>query len=72
MVIMISYLDRAFCASKVKEHTCGRKFTEEHAKGARKWWGGDDYPVAYSNFCEEEKPERTMEEKETEAEAYND
>lgn len=52
---MISYLDRAFCASEVKEHTCGREFTEEHALRAEKWWGGKDYPVAYGNFCEDKE-----------------
>lgn len=50
---MISFMDRAFCASKVRVHTCGREFTEELAKRAERWWGGKDYPVAYGKFCEE-------------------
>ncbi len=48
---MICYRDTTFCASKGVEHTCGREFTEEDAKQAEKWWGGKDYPVAYSYFC---------------------
>jgi hypothetical protein len=49
---MLSFLDRAFCASKVKKHTCGRELTPELKKQAEKWWGGKDYPVAYGLFCE--------------------
>ena len=48
---MISYKDRAFCASEVKEHTCDREFTKKDAKEAEIWWGGTDYPVAYGEFC---------------------
>lgn len=48
---MICYRDRTFCASKVIEHTCGREFTKEDAKKAKKWWGGKDYPVALGYFC---------------------
>lgn len=47
------FRDMAFCASKVKKHTCGRGFTKQDAKDAEKWWGGKDYPVAYGKFCEE-------------------
>ena len=50
---MMSYRDTTFCASEVTEHTCGREFTEQDAINAEKWWGGKDYPVAYSEFCEE-------------------
>lgn len=48
---MICYKDMSFCASKVKEHTCSREFTKEDEKNAKKWWGGDDYPVMYGEFC---------------------
>jgi hypothetical protein len=47
---MLCYKDTTFCGSKVKKHTCGRKFTKKDAKEAEKWWGGKDYPVAYSEF----------------------
>lgn len=50
---MIHYKDRSYCSSKVKEHTCGREFTEQDAKDAEKWWGGEDYPVAYMEFCKD-------------------
>ena len=50
---MIGYKDTTFCASEVTEHTCGREFTEQDAINAEKWWGGKDYPVVYSEFCEE-------------------
>lgn len=49
---MICFRDITFCSSKVKTHTCGREFTEQDAIDAEKWWGGKDYPVAYSNFCD--------------------
>ena len=49
----MSYRDTTFCASKVTEHTCGREITEQDAINAEKWWGGKDYPVAYSKFCKE-------------------
>ena len=50
---MICYRDTTFCASDVTEHTCGREFTEQDTINAEKWWGGKDYPVAYSEFCKE-------------------
>lgn len=51
--IIICYKDKSFCASKVKKHTCGREFTKEDAKKAEEWWGGDNYPVAWAEFCTE-------------------
>lgn len=50
---MMCYRDTTFCSSEVTEHTCGREFTEQDAINAEKWWGGKDYPVAYSEFCKE-------------------
>ena len=50
---MICYRDTTFCASKVKKHTCGREFTKTDAWLAKRWWGGKDYPVAYSYYCGE-------------------
>jgi hypothetical protein len=46
------YKDRTFCGSQVDNHTCGREFTEEDRKGAEAWWGGKDYPLAISNYCD--------------------
>jgi hypothetical protein len=51
---MICYKDKTFCSSKVEIHTCGREFTKEDEVNAEKWWGGEDYPVAYSPFCDNE------------------
>jgi hypothetical protein len=48
---MICFQDRTFCGSKNCKNLCGRKFTKELHKQAVKWWGSDEYPVAYSTFC---------------------
>ena len=45
-------MDRAFCASEVEEHTCGRELTMELREKAKKWWGSDDFPVAWGSFCD--------------------
>lgn len=52
---MICYRDRSYCGSKVKEHTCGREFTEQDAIDAEKWWGCKDYPVAYMDYCKDKE-----------------
>lgn len=49
---MICYRDRTYCGSKVKNHTCGREFTEKDHEDAVRWWGGENYPLALSNFCD--------------------
>lgn len=48
---MICYKDKTFCASEVKEHTCGRELTDEDNKHAEEI----GLPIAYSKFCEESK-----------------
>jgi hypothetical protein len=48
---MIHYKDKTFCQDNVEIHTCNREFTEQDKKDAKKWWGSDDYPVAYASFC---------------------
>lgn len=52
---MISYLDRAFCASPNCKNACGRQLTEEIMEGAKKWWDGCDgeAPIAVGYFCGE-------------------
>lgn len=47
---MITYKDKAFCASEVKEHTCGREYTEEDRKYNDKVV---KLPVAWGKFCKE-------------------
>ncbi len=46
---MIVYKDMTFCEHwKDCKHakTCHRPLTSEVAASARKWWGGDDAPIA--------------------------
>lgn len=40
-------MDRAFCASKVEKHTCGRELSEEDTERAKEM----GLPIAYGNFC---------------------
>lgn len=46
----MAYQDKAFCASKVKTHTCGRELTEEDQKKAieRKEY------ITMGKFCEDD------------------
>lgn len=53
---MIGYRDRTWCGSPNCQNKCGRKFTEEDRASAVEWWGGEDFPLAVSNFCDEEEP----------------
>jgi hypothetical protein len=45
------YKDRSYCGSEVDKHTCGREFTLDDDIAAKKWWGSEDYLVAYMEFC---------------------
>jgi len=47
---MMCYKDRTFCASEVKEHTCGREITKEELEDAKK----TGLPIAWGKFCEED------------------
>ena len=44
--------DRTFCSSSEScaNEECYRRFREEDAVRAEKWWGGPDYPLAISDF----------------------
>lgn len=44
---MLCYMDKTFCASKVKKHTCGRELTEKDKERAAKL----GLPIAYGLFC---------------------
>ena len=46
--------DKTYCGSKVEKHTCGREFTKQDEIEAEAWWGGEDYPLALSDYCSEE------------------
>lgn len=51
---MICYRDETFCVSPKCKNKCGRKLTPEIIEAARRWWGGDDAPIAVAKFCENE------------------
>lgn len=57
---MMCYKDRKFCSAQCKNDKCDRQFTDEIHEAARKWWGGDDAPIAFMDFsttCQEyQKP----------------
>lgn len=46
----LCYKDQTFCSSDCKNDTCFRHFTDEIHEAARKWWGGDNAPIAFSDF----------------------
>ena len=53
---MICYKDMTFCLSDCKNAYCERHWTAEKSESARRWWGGDNAPVAFSDFskrCDE-------------------
>lgn len=60
---MIHYMDMTFCPfwkECAKGEQCERAITDEVRKAAKKWWHGDDYPMAlYSQApaCYAEKEE---------------
>lgn len=47
---MICYLDKTFCSSDCKNQHCSRFWTDEIHQAAKEWWGGDNAPVAFSDF----------------------
>lgn len=49
---MISFLDMAFCSASKEcgNKACVRNLTSELIERGKKWWGSDDFPVAYSDF----------------------
>lgn len=56
---MLCFKDMTFCASDCRNTACVRNWTPLKQQGARKWWGSDDAPVAFSDFsktCEDYKP----------------
>lgn len=47
---MICYKDMTFCRSDCKNDACHRFVSDKLIDGAKKWWGGDDFPLAFSDF----------------------
>ena len=46
---MICFRDQSFCAESAEcaNTECRRKWTDELAYQANRWWGGEDAPVAF-------------------------
>lgn len=59
---MICYLNKTFCVAGAKtcgNTKCSRYFRKEDEGYAKKWWGGEDPPVAwgdYSSDCPDIQP----------------
>jgi len=47
---MMCFRDMTFCSSNCRTEECPRNFTDEQREAARKWWGGEGAPVAFSDF----------------------
>jgi hypothetical protein len=47
---MMSFRDMSFCGSDCVNHECSRHFGEPEKAAAKRWWGGDDAPVAFMDF----------------------
>lgn len=57
---MISYRDMTFCQAKCANAECPRHWDAIKRAKAIGWWGGEDAPVAFSDFskdCPEYQPE---------------
>ena len=55
----MTFRDMTFCHSDCGNTACWRHFGDDDREAARKWWGGDDYLVAWANFstnCTEYQP----------------
>lgn len=59
---MIGYRDRTWCSSPNCRNECGRQFTERDRQKAIQWWGGEDFPIAFGHFCDEEGNAKKTEE----------
>lgn len=49
---MICYKDMTFCSSNCVNTACSRHYGPEQREGAKRWWGSDDAPVAFSDFSD--------------------
>lgn len=47
---MMCFRDMTFCSSDCTNEGCLRHFGEADKEAAKRWWGGDDAPVAYCDF----------------------
>ena len=52
---MIGFRDMSFCDAfpkRCSNSECPRAVTGEVREAARKWWGGDDFPLIMTDFYE--------------------
>jgi len=50
---MMCFRDMTFCTAfpdACGNAKCRRAFTDAQSAAARKWWGGDGAPIAFSDF----------------------
>lgn len=47
---MICFRDMSFCSAECLTVDCRRQFTPEVRAAARRWWGGDEAPIAFADF----------------------
>ena len=50
---MMCFRDMTFCDSDCTSVMCFRRFTQKTQDEANSWWGGDDAPIAFSDFSSE-------------------
>lgn len=58
---MMCFMDSSFCSSSdsCANKACGRNLTPELVARGKRWWGGDDFPVAMADYqptCSDYKP----------------
>lgn len=47
---MICFKDMSFCGSDCTNSKCRRHFGEGDRLAAKRWWGSDEAPVAFTDF----------------------
>ena len=47
---MLCYRDRTWCSQRCGNEECDRNFTDGERIAAIEWWGGETFPIAFSNF----------------------
>lgn len=55
---MMCFNDMTYCGSDCTNQQCSRHFGPDDEAEAKRWWGGDNAPVAFSDFsngCEHYK-----------------
>lgn len=61
---MLCYRDQTFCISPDCKNECGRRLTDEIREAAKRWWGGDNPPIASAYLCTKTVAEESMTQKE--------